>query len=93
LSFLPLIGSRLVFAMFSAGMLAYGLSKGPSWRLLILASGPFLWAAGSGQWSVLFTGSLLLPWLAVAYPAKPNVAAACLAGQRELPHLRLIVAA
>ena len=84
LSFLPLLAARVVFAMLSSGALAYGLSAGPRWRLFVLASASFLWAAGSGQWSVLFTASLLIPWLAVIYPVKPNLAVAYVAGQDRL---------
>ena len=76
LGLLPLIAARVIFAAFSAGSLAYALSREGYARLLSLLSISFVTAVELVQWSPLLTAGMLLPSLAWTGVAKPNLAAA-----------------
>ena len=79
LSFLPLLVARCVFVGVSSGLLAYGATRRAWFPLMLFASGPFLNATLVAQWSPLFTAAILLPGLAVIFPAKPTLGAICAA--------------
>jgi len=78
-SFLPLTVARYVFVGASSGLLAYGVTRRAWFPLMIFASGAYVNAALVAQWSPLFAAAILLPGLAVVFPAKPTLAAICAA--------------
>jgi hypothetical protein len=73
---MPLIAARVIFAAFSAGSLAYALSRDGYARLLSLLSISFVTAVELVQWSPLLTAGMLVPSLAWTGIAKPNLGAA-----------------
>jgi hypothetical protein len=79
LSFLPLAVARYVFVGVSSGLLAYGATRRAWFPLMLFASGAYVNAALVAQWSPLFTAAILLPGLAVMFPAKPTLGAICAA--------------
>jgi hypothetical protein len=79
LSFLPLTVARYAFVGASSGLLAYGVTRRAWFPLMLFASGPYVHATLIAQWSPLFTAAVLLPGLAVIFPAKPTLGAICAA--------------
>lgn len=77
---LPLHIARIAFAATSVGVLAYALSGGPRYRLILLVSGSVLSAVVMGQWSPLLVAGALLPSLGALWVAKPSIGAALGAG-------------
>jgi hypothetical protein len=75
LGLMPLIAARVIFAAFSAGSLAYALSRDGYAPLLSLLSISFVTAVELVQWSPLLTAGMLLPSLAWTGIAKPNLGA------------------
>ncbi len=72
----PLAGA--VFVGISSGLLCWGLLREGWQRLLIFVSPPYLYALFSAQWSPLIMAAALLPDLAFALAAKPNLGLAVL---------------
>lgn len=70
---LPELAATLAFVFISCALLGYAITKDGWSRVPMVGSAPFIFAAGSAQWSPLFTAALTLPWLAVAYVAKPTI--------------------
>lgn len=64
--------ASVVFVAGSAFLLAFGMTRESWHRIPALASGPFLLAAGAGQWSPLFTASWFIAPLAVIFAIKPT---------------------
>ncbi|HKY98688.1 MAG TPA: glycosyltransferase family 87 protein [Gemmatimonadaceae bacterium] len=82
-TFLPVGLAGAVFIFVSAALLAYGATK-DSWYLLpMLVSVPFMNAARLGQWSIILTAALFLPWLAFLAAAKPQTSIPVLFGARS----------
>ena len=79
LSFLPLAFARYVFVGVSSALLAYGVTRRAWFPLMLFASGAYVNATLVAQWSPLFTAAILLPVLAVLFPAKPTLGAICAA--------------
>ncbi|MBX0331038.1 hypothetical protein K2Z83_25630 [Oscillochloris sp. ZM17-4] len=67
----PLAGA--IFIGLSSGLLCWGLLRDGSHRLILFASPPYLYALISAQWAPLITAAALLPGLAFALAAKPNL--------------------
>jgi hypothetical protein len=67
----PLAGA--IFVGLSSGLLCWGLLEEGRHRLIVFASPPYLYAMISAQWSPLLVAAALLPNLAFALPAKPNL--------------------
>lgn len=66
------------FAALGAGLLAWVLLRRSYVPLLLVASYPLAFAVEAVQWSPLLAASLGLPWLGMAYAAKPTIGAALL---------------
>jgi hypothetical protein len=62
----------------SAAVLAFAVTKESYDRLPLFLSASFAHAAVMGQWSLILTAAMLLPWLAFIGAAKPNVGVAML---------------
>ena len=62
-----------IFSAISTGLLAFGLSKEGYQRFPLFVALPFLIAAYSQQWSVIFSAAFLLPTLSFLYVAKPSI--------------------
>ena len=73
LALLPLGIGRTVFVGISAGFLAYAVTRDGRHGIWVLASGSFVGALVTAQWSPLMTAAFLLPWLAPVILAKPNI--------------------
>jgi len=71
-------GAAFIFV--SAALLAYGITSDGWYRLPVIASIPFMNAARLGQWSILLTAGLFLPWVAFVSAAKPQTSLPVLAG-------------
>ena len=80
---LPLDVGRMAFVGFSAGLLAYGVTREGRHGAWVLASGSFVGAATTAQWSPLMTAAFLLPWMAPIIVAKPNIGLAIAAATPE----------
>lgn len=66
--------ASFTFVWVSAFLLAYGATA-RSWHLLpMFASEAFASAARLGQWSILMTAAVFMPWLAFLAAAKPQAA-------------------
>jgi SAM-dependent methyltransferase len=72
------------------GTLAYAVTRWTWWGLVVLASPFALHAFFSAQWSPLLVASATLPWLSVAWIAKPSIGAALFAAW---PSRRVAIAA
>lgn len=68
------------FIFISSALLAYGITSDGWYGLPVIASIPFMNAARLGQWSILLTAGLFLPWVAFLSAAKPQTALPVLAG-------------
>ena len=71
--------ARYVFVGVSSALLAYGATRRAWFPLMLFASGAYVNATLVAQWSPLFTAAILLPGLAVLFPAKPTLGAICAA--------------
>ena len=76
LSWLPVLWATVVFASISSALLAYSITQNDWDRWPMFGSAPFIFAAGSAQWSPLFTAALTIPPLAIAFAAKPTIGVA-----------------
>jgi hypothetical protein len=79
-------GAAFIFV--SAALLAYGITREGWYRLPVIASIPFMNAARLGQWSILLTAGLFLPWVAFFSAVKPQTSLPVLAGatsRRTIP--------
>ncbi len=68
----PYVAGALFFGISSAAM-AFGLSNGPVWRLLMFATPSFLVAAQVAQWSPLMVAAALVPALQGFAVCKPTI--------------------
>lgn len=69
-----------VFVAVSSGLLSFGLSRDGWYRMPLFISEAFLSSARLGQWSILLTAALFLPWLATFAIAKPQSSIPVIAG-------------
>jgi len=67
-----------LFSAVSTAILAFAVTRNSYARLPLFLSASFAHAAVMGQWSLLLTAALFLPWLAFLGAAKPNVGLAML---------------
>jgi hypothetical protein len=67
-----------LFSALSTAILAFAVTRSSYARLPLFLSASFAHAAVMGQWSLLLTAALFLPWLAFLGAAKPNVGLAML---------------
>jgi len=67
-----------LFSALSTAILAFAVTRTSYARLPLFLSASFAHAAVLGQWSLLLTAALFLPWLAFLGAAKPNVGLAML---------------
>lgn len=74
----PMYAAAL-FIGISSALLAWGLTAEGYHRLPIFASLPFVWAAGSGQFSPVLAASALIPAIGWIAPIKPTLGLATLA--------------
>ena len=72
-AWLPLVWATVVFAAVSSALLAYSVTETGWHRWPMFGSAPFIFAAGSAQWSPLFTAALTIPVIAIAFAAKPTI--------------------
>lgn len=86
-AWLPVAAGRVAFAAVSGAVLGYAIGRDGAWRLPMCLSAAFLVAIARSQWSPLVTAAFFLPWAGIFLAAKPNVAAAVLAGVRTWRHL------
>jgi hypothetical protein len=73
LAALPQLWAVLTFVFLSCGLLAFAVTETGWHRAPMFGSAAFIFAAGSAQWSPLFTAALTIPILAVAFAAKPTI--------------------
>jgi len=67
-----------LFSALSTAILAFAVTRTSYARLPLFLSASFAHAAVMGQWSLLLTAALFLPWLAFLGAVKPNVGLAML---------------
>jgi hypothetical protein len=70
---LPQLWATLAFVFISSGLLAFSVTNDGWHRVPMFGSAAFIFAAGSAQWSPLFTAALTIPLLAVTFAAKPTI--------------------
>lgn len=70
---LPQLWAVLAFVFLSCGLLAFAVTATGWHHTPMFGSAAFIFAAGSAQWSPLFTAALTIPFLAVAFAAKPTI--------------------
>ena len=80
LSWMPQLVASLFFVWISSWLLTYELTRSGWHKLYLVASAPFVVAAGAAQWSPLFSAMLLRPSLGLLAAAKPNLGAAITLG-------------
>lgn len=71
---LPEAWATIGFIFVSTFLMAYGITADGWHRLPIFASVSFMTSAWLGQWSMLITAVLFLPWVAVVTSVKPQAA-------------------
>jgi hypothetical protein len=76
LAWLPRLWATIAFSSISSALLAYSVTETGWHRWPMFGSAPFIFAAGSSQWSPLFTAALTIPVLAIAFIAKPTIGVA-----------------
>jgi hypothetical protein len=81
-----------LFIGLSSGLLAFGLLREGAHRLLLFAGAPYAYAVLTCQWAPLITAAALLPNLAFALPAKPNLGLPILLAYGTRRHLILCAA-
>jgi hypothetical protein len=93
--FAPLPGSLAgaLFIALSSGLLAFGLLKEGTHRLLVFAGAPYIYTVITCQWAPLIAAAALLPNLAPALLAKPNLGLPVLLAYGRPRHLLLCGAA
>jgi hypothetical protein len=67
------------FSAVTTGILAWAVTRDSYDKLPLFLSASFAHAAVMGQWSMILTAAMVLPWLGVVGAAKPNVGLAILA--------------
>lgn len=70
---LPRAWAIAAFVFLSCGLLAYSVTEKGWQRIPMFGSAAFIFAAGSAQWSPLFTAALGIPALASTFAAKPTI--------------------
>jgi hypothetical protein len=70
---LPQLWATMTFVFLSCGLLAFSATSNGWHRVPMFGSAAFIFAAGSAQWSPLFTAALTIPFLAVTFAAKPTI--------------------
>ena len=70
---LPQLPAVLAFVFVSCGLLAFAVTATGWHHAPMFGSAAFIFAAGSAQWSPLFTAALTIPVLAMAFAAKPTI--------------------
>lgn len=73
----------VVFVFISAALLAYGATREGWYLLPLFPSVPFLTSARLGQWSMLMTAALYVPWIAALGICKPQASIPVLAASTE----------
>jgi hypothetical protein len=80
---LAIFTERVAAALFvgvSSALLSFGLTRDGWYRMPLFISEAFLSSARLGQWSILITAALFLPWLAMFAIAKPQASIPVIAG-------------
>jgi hypothetical protein len=75
---LPLTIARCVFAFLTAAVATWAVVRHHRPAILLLVSGPFLYAIQRGQWSPLLLAACLIPVWGIVVAAKPSVGLAAL---------------
>jgi hypothetical protein len=78
---LPLGIAAAVFAGMPIGLLAWRLSRGAQWPLLMLASPGFLLAILFGQWAPWLVLGMIVPAFGAVFVCKPSIGLACFASR------------
>jgi hypothetical protein len=73
---LPFLWAKVAWVGLGTWAFATAMTRRGWWGLLALASSPFLNAVLLQQWSPLLVGGTALPWLSLAWAAKPTLGAA-----------------
>jgi hypothetical protein len=71
-AWLPLEVARTLLLAAGSAWLAYALAAGDRWRLVTLASAPFLYSILVGGWEPAMMAAALTPGAAIMYLVKPN---------------------
>ena len=83
LSYLSEHAAAVIFVALSSGILAFAVT-GRGWYLLpLFLTDAFVSAAKLGQWSILLTAGLFLPWVSFFAIAKPQASMPILAGSES----------
>jgi hypothetical protein len=72
-----------IFIALSSGLLAFGITRDGWYRLPIFVTEAFAASARLGQWSIILTAALFLPFLGAIAIAKPQAALPILAGAKS----------
>lgn len=73
---LPFLWAKVAWVGVGTWAFVTAMTRRGRWGLLALASSPFLNAVLLQQWSPLLVGGTALPWLSLAWAAKPTLGAA-----------------
>ena len=80
LSSLPMPVAGAIFMGLGVGLLAYGITRESWFGLTVFLSANMVIALGLGQWTLLLTAAVLLPWLSPLLVLKPSLGLALAAG-------------
>ena len=75
---LPLMGARCAFAFVSGAVATWAVVRHHRPALVLLASGPFLYAIQRGQWSPLVLAACLIPAWGIVAAGKPTIGLAAI---------------
>jgi hypothetical protein len=73
---LPFLWAKVAWVGVGTWAFVTAMTRRGGWGLLALASAPFLNAVLLQQWSPLLVGGTAIPWLSLAWAAKPTLGAA-----------------
>ena len=91
LTLLSVPAARICFSAIGGAVLGYALGRDHFRRLGLVLSAAFLIAVSRNQWSLFITAAYFVPLAAVFLAAKPNMAAAFVAGTQTWRQFRWIV--
>jgi len=92
LTLLPLHSASTLFTFVSTALLTFGATAGSWHRLAAFPSIAFITSAQLGQWSILFSAALFLPFLSILAVVKPPTALPVLAAARDRHSVKLAIA-
>lgn len=81
-----------LFVGISSALLSFGLTRDGWYRMPLFISEAFLSSARLGQWPILITAALFLPWLATFAIAKPQSSIPVIAGSTSRKQIIFAIA-